>query len=520
MYDSKRYPEDSRRFPRDSYPDAPKEEKTELDKYDLAMLEADLKMLQDELGTTTDSEHVFENGTYVRIEPDDMKAWLYLNPPTEEEGNYTREKIVRYLEEAGVFEGYNHSNLSAMIKKKVYNREICAAEGKPMTPGENGYYEYLFDTERHKKPRVCEDGSVDYTSMSELPNVHKGDVIARYHTAIAGEDGVTVRGDIIKTKPGKNLPPLRGKGLSNKLDPDVYITEIDGKAELKHGRVDIQNVYIVNGDVDSVTGKIEFFGDIVITGNVGTGVLIRSGRNITVQGTVEAAELYAGGDVILQRGIQGNQKGKVSARGMVMADFIEHTEVEAGGDLQANIIMNANVRATGKVTVNGKKGSIIGGIVCGNEGVEATTLGNEVEVRTIVHAGYDDATFDKYTAACREEEKIQASLTQLVEEMQGMLIQKRLQGSRMSSDAGKQLMEQNRKKEALIAQLDATRRSRDLLKEVINKGKSAEITVNGKIYRGVIIELCNVRMPMRRTDSFMRYGYANGALTSTVVVYK
>ena len=295
-------------------------------------------------------------GTYLRVEESEMAAWLYLAPPDKGQ-TYTKRDLENYLEAQGVVRGYHSSNLSAMIKKKVYDREILVAKGAEINPGVDGYFEYLFAPEEHSGPKVNEDGSVDYSSMSALQNVHKGDKVAIYHYAVQGENGYTVLGDEMKVSPARDLPPMRGKGITR--ENNIYYAQNDGKIEVKEGKIDIQNVHEIMGDVDAIIGKIEFFGDIIINGNVDGGVVIRAGRNIEVHGATGAATLYAGGDVMLTRGIQGG--GKITAKGNVFAEFIENTTVEAGGLVQANVILNARVTAREKVVAIGKRGAIIGG---------------------------------------------------------------------------------------------------------------------------------------------------------------
>ncbi len=265
-------------------------------------------------------------GTRLRVEKDGMTAWLYLAPPDNGQ-TYTKNELITYLERNGVITGYHSSNLSAMIKKKVYEREILVAKGKEVQKGKDGWFEYLFTPEEYGVPKIREDGTVDYTSMSALHNVHSGEKVAVYHHAEPGSDGYTVRGVEVKAKAPKELLPLRGKGVER--IGDEYFAQTDGKIEAKNGKIDIQKVHEVAGDVTLIVGKVEFFGDVIINGNVENGVVIRSGRNIEIHGTAGSATLIAGGDVIISRGIQGG--GSISAKGNVFADFIENTTVVAGG---------------------------------------------------------------------------------------------------------------------------------------------------------------------------------------------
>ena len=80
--------------------------------------------------------------THVRISEEEMEAWLYLETPTEGE-KYTKEWIMKFLDDNGVKAGIISSNISAMVKKEVYEREILIARGLRPEDGNSGYYEFF-----------------------------------------------------------------------------------------------------------------------------------------------------------------------------------------------------------------------------------------------------------------------------------------------------------------------------------------------------------------------------------------
>lgn len=457
---------------------------------------------------------VLAKGTYLRVDDDQMAAWLYLAPPDKGQV-YVKSDLETFLERSGVVKGFHSSNLSAMVKKKVYDREILVAKGAPVKEGTDGYFEYLFTPEEYGVPKIRKDGSVDYSSMSALQNVRKGERVAIYHYAVLGEDGYTVTGGEMKAKPARDLPPMRGKGILR--ENDIYYAQCDGKIEVKDGKIDIQNVHEISGDVDMIIGKIEFFGDVIINGNVESGVMIRAGRNIEIHGTTGAATLFAGGDVILSRGIQGG--GKISARGNVFADFIENTTVESGGIVQANTILNAKISAKDKVITTGKKGAIIGGYTHAVKGIEAITAGNDVEVKTVLHCGYEAEEFDKLIEVKRKETETREKLSELVETMTEALREKRMRGSATSSATEAKLVEWNKLKDDYFAQLDMIGAERERLEEIMEQSKGSYIKIDGNLYRNVIICINAEQMFMDRNTCFMKYTAERGIIEGSVIIH-
>ncbi len=457
---------------------------------------------------------VVSAGSFCRIEPDGMKAWLYLMPP-KPGTTYRKSDLTDFLEHNGIFRGFHSSNLSAMVKKGVYEREILVAEGQPVEQGINGYFEYLFSPGELGKPRIREDGSVDYTAMSELQNVHKGDKVAIYHEATDGIDGYDVRGNEIAAKLTKDIPPLRGRGIEK--DGNDYYAVMDGKIELKGGAVDIRNVHTINGDVNNIIGKIEFFGDVIICGNVEAGVTIRAGRNIEIKGGASAVNMYAGGDIVIAKGIQGGEKAKVSAKGNVMADFIEYATIEAKGDVNANSILNSNVIANGIVKVNGRRGVILGGYVHGLKGLEAENVGNDMEVKTLVHAGYEGAAFERLIAVKKELADTRDQIAELVDKMADALREKRLRGSAMSAVTEKQLIEWDAEKDALFARQDSLESEDAKLSELIEAAEGAELVINGNVFSGTVVGVNADTHRVTKNTSFTKYVMEGGSIAARVL---
>ncbi|MDO4304204.1 MAG: FapA family protein [Bacillota bacterium] len=460
-----------------------------------------------------------DNGSYVKIDDDNMNAFLYLMPPGDERDNYTMEELIGFLQKNGVTTGYHHSNLAAMIKKRVYRREIVAARGQAAVEGRDGYFDYKFDPDQYRAPKVLADGRVDYTNMSTLQNVRKGDVVAVYHHVMPGQDGFDVKGKPILAGRVKEIPPLRGQAVSNQEDPDVYLATKSGKIEFKDGRIDIQNLHEINGDVTLITGKVEFFGDVVINGNVESGVVIRAGRNIEIKGTVEAVNLFAGGDIILSRGIQGGQKAKVSARGNIFADFIEHTVVMAGGSVQANTILNSRISADDKVILTGKKGAIIGGYTHATKGITATEIGNAAEMRTVVHAGCEKEIYQRAQDARKREPELIRQLKDIAEEMEGVRRQRASAAGKSVEILEGKFKALEKKSQIPKAELLELRKECQELENAISQGQGAEIEVSGNIYRGTVICFAQVQMPIEHSTCFMKYFWQRGLIESSVIAY-
>ena len=456
--------------------------------------------------------------TYVRITENNRQAWLYLCPKTDG-SRYTKNELIELLKENEVVAGLNEDNLIAMAKKKVYEREIKVAEYIAPKEGTDGFYEYFFDINRgQKKPMIREDGSVDYQSMNMVNSVQEGDVLAKYHPAVDGVPGMDVRGVEIPVKPVKNLPVLKGKGIiTASEDENVYLAEHEGKVEYRGGKIFLNNVHRITGDVDQLIGKIEFYGDVLIAGNVEAGTVIRAGKSLTIEGTVEAADLTAGGDIILKRGIQGNQKAQIVCAGDVYADFIEHTKVQARGNVEANIILNSHIEADGKVVLTGKKGTLIGGNVHGTKGIDCKELGNEAEVKTVVHAGCLPEVMTKQRKLLKEEEDLKVEMEEILAGFMDVEVKIKSTGGKTPLLA-LQLNSLKERKANLDEKMAECKEELTAVNAYMDKAKGATVKVEGNLYKGSIICIDQCKMPVAGNTMYMEYRNISGMIAGNVLI--
>jgi len=162
---------------------------------------------------------------------------------------------------------------------------------------------------------------------------------------------------------------------------------------------------------------------------------------------------------------------------------------------------------------------VIGGYVHGLCGVEAQTLGNDVEVKTVVHCGILPDDFKKMRDMIRREVEIKKTLMELVEEMTDLLKRrKQTQGSQQAQlKAEMSIKQMNAQKDKLFAMLDDIKLEKDRLTAIHDRGKGACIFIRGKINRGSVICIAAERMPLEKSTSFTKYSLNHGVIDGEVV---
>ena len=89
-------------------------------------------------------------------------------------------------------------------------------------------------------------------------------------------------------------------------------------------------------DVDNTTGDIEYEGNVIVHGNVRAGFTLKASGDITIMGVVEGANVDAGGNLTVNRGIQGMNKAQIHAGGDIVSKFVENATIVCGGNIETD----------------------------------------------------------------------------------------------------------------------------------------------------------------------------------------
>ena len=433
------------------------------------------------------------NEPQIRVSHDNMKAYLYLPGPELE--SYTISNVTEALQASGVVYGIQEDKIQEAIDRQIYNEEVLIAEGTESKDGVAGFYEYKFDMNFSKKPKLKPDGSVDYWSIKMVEIVTQGQVIAEYHKSVPGKDGVDLKGRPVLAKRGRDLVPLRGKGFERSEDGSVYTSLLDGKIEKNGERIVILPVYEIGGDADLSVGNIDFRGDVIIHGAVCSGLSVKATGTVTVDGIVESANIEAGKDIVLRSGVMGGSRATIIANGNISAKFFEYTRVHANGTIQADVFLNCQVSCGESIILNGKKASIIGGEVGAIESIEVDTLGSEGEVKTQVKIGNDMATRRRISVL---QNKIKIEKTNLSKIEEGLKILKDMKNDPRRTD----LLRVKIRDTALLAGDEA---ELEKLLDQIERARGGSVKVNGNVYPGVRVEIDELRVLVKEQQERLEF---------------
>lgn len=341
----------------------------------------------------------------IDIKADKMTVIGRFYPPSSKGKEIDKNEIMSNLKSKGIVYGIQEDVIEEFIKNKRYCEDLILAEGSPAIQGRDGKLNYNFKMSLSSKPKLNDDGTVDFHLLDNINKVSVGSVLAILIPEINGINGKDVFGKEIPSKKVEKKRFKYGRNIILSDDSLQLISEINGHVELDYeGKVTVFNTYEVPGDVDTSTGDIRYDGNVYVKGNVRTGFSIEASGDIEINGAVEGGKIKAGGQIILKRGIQGVNRGTLEAKGNIVAKFIENAKVTAGGNVESEYILHSNISANGDIILKGKRGLIIGGNVRSSRLIEAQNIGSDMGTSTIVEVGTDPSQID-YLAKLQEEEK-------------------------------------------------------------------------------------------------------------------
>ncbi|MCF6093810.1 FapA family protein [Microaerobacter geothermalis] len=345
----------------------------------------------------------------VIISKDQMKAYIKLIID-HDDISVSHDSLLKYVSAHGIQHGVLYDKIKEISLDPVSfaGQEVLIAEGTDSRDGQDAKLEYMYQIKEEKKPKIREDGTVDFYSIQELANVKKGKLLAKKIPPTKGISGTNIFGEEVPGKDGKDIHIKPGKNTVIDKENGLVYAAIDGQVSVSEdGKIHVFPVYEVNGDVDFGVGNIDFVGTVVVRGKVNPGFSIKASGDIKVYGLVESAFLDCEGDIEISSGIIGHHLGEVKAGGNVKVSHIHSGIVSAKNDvIVSQSIMHSTIRAGGSVICQGSKGLIVGGTIQAGKKVKARSIGNEMATRTSIEVGVAPDLRDELKELLKEQKKL------------------------------------------------------------------------------------------------------------------
>jgi len=325
------------------------------------------------------------------ITEDEMRAFAHFTPARYTGKHMELDEVLEILKNSGAVSGVQEKDIVKYLEEMDYSQPLLAAKGTLPYNGKDAYVDYKVRTESSsvKFKEDPDTDQVDFKELELLENVVIGQILAVKVPAEEGIPGRTITNKILPAKSGKDNAIKFGKGTILSEDGLELSAEINGQVVYKHGKISVEPVYVVGGDVSLETGNIVFLGSVIIHGSVQDNFSVKAAGNIEVKGTVQKAFLEAEGNILVRQGISGREEAKVeSTGGSIIAKFIQNANIVAEDNvIVPEGILHSNVDAGEKIISLGRRARIVGGLIRAGSEVNARMLGAEVSTNTEIRVG-------------------------------------------------------------------------------------------------------------------------------------
>ncbi len=449
----------------------------------------------------------------VRVGEEELSASVRILPPL---GNPwpAVEEVRGELAQMGIVFGVDDKALEKIVSERRAKEWVEVARGIPPINGKDARFVYHVDL--HKaKPKEINESKVDMKDLGVVVNVKADQELLEKIPPQLSSDGTSVYGKPITAILAKDKALPAGKNTRASEDGLHLYAAIDGCVIVQEGKVHVQPIFQVEGDVDYGTGNIDFIGDVLVKQTLREGFEIKAGGNVTIGGVVEGATITAEGNIEIKGGIRGMGKAFLTAKGGILAGYLDQCTLEAGNDVVVkNAIMHSTIRAKGNVIAQGAKGLIVGGTVHAGSQIRCETLGNEMGTKTDVYAGVNPLAIQEKTQTEKdlaEREKQFQEITKNID-----FLKKVESLGKLDNEKRQILLKLTQAKFQIQAKMESDRKTLEKIEEqLVKMEKEGRISVRGAVYPGVSVHLRGLTYIVRDALKYVTFMYEQGEIRAT-----
>jgi uncharacterized protein (DUF342 family) len=448
----------------------------------------------------------------------EMKVFVTVIPPGEGGADLTLDSYKSLLVQHRVYHGVKEEFLEGFVDKPSYREKIEVAEGVKPVNGKDAYIHYYFETDQTQiRLKEGTNGRVNFKELNIIQNVVQNQPLAKKVPPEDGVDGKTVTGKLLPARAGSDIPMPVGTNVHVNEDNDTILSSINGQVIVANGKINVEPVLTVEGDVNLKTGNIIFLGTVIITGNVEDTFSVKAAGNIEVKGTVAKAVLDAEGDIIIYQGINGKGGGSIRAGRSIWSRFIENANVEAGNMVVVTDgIINSNVDAIKSIICMGKRASIMGGRLRAGEEINAKVLGNSTSgTETICEVGFDPHSKLELERLLEMRASSEGELETIRLDLQ-TLINTKKQRKTLPEDKEAYMQELMERRQILTDELKDTIDSIQKVQEFMNQIQvRGRVSASTKVWPGVKIWIRDVKEDVRTEYRAVTFVLENGLIRAS-----
>ncbi len=451
----------------------------------------------------------------------DMKAYMIVKPPGTGGADPNFDGMIGFLKNNNVVYGIKEDQVEEFVDHPVYHQAVLVAEGSNPANGADARIVYNFETNRKKMKLKEKNGRVDFKESNLIQNVVEGQAIAKKIAAEEGTPGRTVTGKYLPAKDGADVKIQIGKNVKLIDDGHTAVATINGQVVMVNDKLNVEPVYVVDGDVNLKNGgNVTFLGTVMVKGSVEDGYKVKAAGNIEIMGNVGKSELDAEGDIIVHQGIAGKSEGSIRAGKGVWAKFIENVHIESGELVVASDgIINSRVEANQRIICQGKRATIVGGHLRAAEEIHARTLGSVAGSETVLEVGFDPKSKEQLVNINSRLEEIAQELEKLEQNISSIEKLRKKKEGELPEEKQKTLQESNEKRDELLEEQEEKKSEKQEIEEYLSSLKvKGRVSASDRVFSGVKVIIKDATLDIKNDYKAITFINENNIVKTTKYV--
>ena len=429
---------------------------------------------------------------HVSVAADGLEAYLNIEPPSNGGIAPTVESMENALSNYGVTYNIDTEKLKDIEEVPLYNSSICVASGIAPVNGTDGTATFKIRTEKKQlKPKENEDGRVDYHDLGFVENVNQNQVLCTITLPTEGSSGISVRGKELLQKKGRPVHSCSGKNTKLNEDGTAVLSKINGYVEFDGRKINVYDTLYVAEDVDNSTGDIKVSCNLVVSGMVLPGFKIEADGDISVAGTAESSTIRAGRNINLKSGIIGSE---LYCNGDLKCRFIENCNIFVKGDINAEYIINSEIKCGKNIKITGMKAKIIGGSCIAGQNIEAQTIGSVANVKTRLELGTDQTVIERQQELLGQIKDLKKQIEKLTPLLN--ILRQLEEGNRLTPEKRKAFDDVSYSYNTNVKLLEDANKELEEIFQMINMRGYGRIICTGTIYPCTHIAIGKASLPV------------------------
>lgn len=324
---------------------------------------------------------------------------------------------------------------------------------------------------------------VDHYARGVFRRVSAGTLLGVLVEETPGTDGRDVTGNVLAAKPGKACSLTPGPGVLLE-DGGRLVAEQDGVIHHEHKSVSVLELLDVPGSVDFSTGNIHFDGSLVVREGIKDRFSVKVSGDVHVDGLIEAATIYCGGDMHCRAGMAGRDKGRILVKGSLEIGFLNQVRGVVHGELIARReVMYCDLFVGGGLQC--RRGAVIGGQVTVTGACELGELGASSGTPTVLVVGAVPLLSEQLSAARNRSEELESKIIELRARLQSLK-----SDTNKANPADKERSEElNATIDSLVQEQSACNQTVEDLAGEIRRIQEVKVSIQRKIHPKSVIRI-------------------------------